>query len=88
MRRFGAQGTEGLSVKIYLCAINLYESFQVALPIVDDAVCKSVYDRVGGIAEQFDPTNMICAGYADGRKDACSGDSGGPLMCQRKSSNF
>ncbi|WP_437658898.1 serine protease [Sorangium sp. So ce1182] len=41
------------------------------LPIVDQATCASVMGPVL-------PT-MICAGYANGIKGGCSGDSGGPL---------
>lgn len=47
---------------------------EVDVPIVADAVCAAAY---GG---RFLAPAMICAGYQAGGKDACSGDSGGPLF--------
>jgi secreted trypsin-like serine protease len=44
------------------------------LPIVDQATCASVMAPLGPVL----PT-MICAGYANGAKGGCFGDSGGPL---------
>ncbi len=45
---------------------------QVTLPVVSNAICSSIYGLpLAG--------SQLCAGYASG-KDACRGDSGGPLL--------
>lgn len=42
------------------------------LPVVDNATCDAA---VGGVTPR-----MVCAGLPEGGRDACSGDSGGPLF--------
>jgi len=44
-------------------------------PMLSDADCAAAWPG------KFDPASMVCAG--DGTSDACSGDSGGPLMVPR-----
>ncbi|XP_033014049.1 gilatoxin-like [Lacerta agilis] len=46
----------------------------VNITIFDNRVCEAAYPW-----EVTD--NMFCAGYFDGGKDSCRGDSGGPLLC-------
>lgn len=48
---------------------------EVELPIVDLAVANAVPEYDGSLS-----ANMLPAGYAQGGKDSCSGDSGGPLL--------
>nr|BAC41341.1 mannose-binding lectin-associated serine protease [Halocynthia roretzi] len=51
---------------------------KVRLPFVSNEVCQTGYDE---LYEHITITeNMICAGYPGGHRDACKGDSGGPLM--------
>lgn len=50
--------------------------YEVRVPIVDDATCQENYSLRGH--KVYD--GMICAGYARGQHDSCSGDSGGPLI--------
>ncbi|XP_066919343.1 serine protease 1-like isoform X2 [Clytia hemisphaerica] len=46
------------------------------VPIIANKVCNAPQSYNGKVT-----WNMFCAGYADGRADSCSGDSGGPFQC-------
>lgn len=49
---------------------------RVDVPVVGRAECSDAYGFVGDITE-----SMFCAGLLDeGGKDACAGDSGGPIV--------
>ncbi|SDQ44858.1 Trypsin [Actinopolyspora saharensis] len=45
----------------------------VRVPVMANSRCARAY-------ESFDSGGMFCAGYSEGGKDACAGDSGGPFI--------
>nr|XP_009678327.1 PREDICTED: ovochymase-1 [Struthio camelus australis] len=56
---------------------------EVELPIIDGETCGALLREMN-----LPPPSqgfMLCAGFPDGGKDACKGDSGGPLACMRPS---
>ncbi|XP_047371099.1 trypsin-2-like [Vespa velutina] len=48
----------------------------VDLPILSTEVCRNLLVEVTKL-----PPGMFCAGYIEGLKDACQGDSGGGMVC-------
>ncbi|XP_067014403.1 trypsin-7 [Anabrus simplex] len=46
---------------------------EIQIPIVDISTCRNVYGRL------IMP-HMLCAGYPEGKIDACQADSGGPMI--------
>ena len=49
---------------------------QVELPLVSSRTCATAYKAYNRTITN----KMFCAGFANGGRDACTGDSGGPLM--------
>ena len=63
-----------------------YKLLEVDLPIANINTCKSRYDQITTRDVYTDGRNVCAGSYGRSSKDTCTGDSGGPLMCQRKNS--
>ncbi|XP_068963494.1 brain-specific serine protease 4-like [Petaurus breviceps papuanus] len=53
---------------------------KLKVPIISSETCSRLYWQ--GVGQGVITSDMLCAGYLEGKKDACLGDSGGPLMCE------
>lgn len=53
----------------------------VNVPVLENARCERWHQNAGIKVRIWN--EMVCAGYRQGGKDSCKGDSGGPLMVQQ-----
>ncbi|XP_050527110.1 serine protease filzig-like [Daktulosphaira vitifoliae] len=54
---------------------------EVQVPILENQICQELFEK-GGHSKTI-LNSFLCAGYANGQKDSCEGDSGGPLMVEK-----
>ena len=48
----------------------------IDLPLLSHSTCKKLLENITDF-----PAGMLCAGYMEGQRDACQGDSGGGMIC-------
>jgi len=53
---------------------------ELEVPILSNSECMRLYRKSGH--PQYIPVSFLCAGYREGGRDSCDGDSGGPLSVQ------
>lgn len=51
----------------------------VRLPLLNQTLCRELLVNSSSV-----PNGMLCAGYIQGEKDACQGDSGGGMFCKNR----
>ncbi|MGF1548131.1 MAG: trypsin-like serine protease [Thiotrichales bacterium] len=78
----GRGTTEPLAPQEDSATPTLSELLQVDVPLVRQEVCQAAYANAGLGPTNPVTANMFCAGFAEGGKDSCTGDSGGPLIVQ------
>ncbi|KAK0088121.1 hypothetical protein PV325_013117 [Microctonus aethiopoides] len=59
---------------------------EVQVPVMENSVCQEMFRTAGHSKRILD--SFLCAGYANGQKDSCEGDSGGPLMIERPDGRY
>ncbi|XP_039299261.1 serine protease filzig [Nilaparvata lugens] len=59
---------------------------EVHVPVMENAVCQEMFQTAGHTKSILN--SFLCAGYANGQRDSCEGDSGGPLMVEREDGHW
>jgi secreted trypsin-like serine protease len=53
----------------------------VQIPIISNKLCNKLYAKIANMVKLTISSDMMCAGFETGGKDACQYDSGGPMVC-------